>query len=134
MREIKFRMWDPSKKMIKFDAYPGAYPGTYFLNMWLYQIQKSGDILMQYTGQKDKNGKEIYEGDIIKQYSLPDYKEPLEDVALVFWSECDARFSLNWLEGAYVQYNNIYWYSYEVIGNIYENPEITIEIRDNPHA
>lgn len=79
----------------------------------------SGDecILMQYTGLKDKNGKEIYEGDICKNGDYESdahaYNYRIEEVV---YNEKEASFSgWNFNEDGM---------TCEVIGNIYENPEL----------
>ncbi|KKL84776.1 hypothetical protein LCGC14_1961420, partial [marine sediment metagenome] len=69
-------------------------------------------ILMQFTGLKDKNGKEIFEGDILK-YENRNYE--------VSWMEDDGGF-FAWLYGYSIQGGLFLWT--EVIGNIYENPEL----------
>ena len=91
-------------------------------------------ILMQSTGLKDKNGKLIYEGDLLKPFEEED--ERVE----VVWDEEKARFGLmiQWTDPCY--WNGLYeetktgrdYYElddycvedFEVIGNIYENPEL----------
>lgn len=74
-------------------------------------------ILLQYTGLKDKNGKEIYESDILKKPDSPTYRE-------VKWENC--YFYLTQPEGYtdILDITRITHYGYEVVGNIYENPEL----------
>ena len=122
MREIKFKAWIPSaEKMRYFDI--TEYPPMYRDNLIAlegYSLPKGLNVtrLMQYTGLKDKNGKEIYEGDIIRQewensngkhsricqiiYEAPLFKIDAEEP----WYQKDD------LENS------------EVIGNIYENPDL----------
>ena len=94
------------------------------------------DVLLetvgQYTGVKDKNGKEIYEGDILIVVTYS-YKEPLIDTTCVV--EYDNKYCLyNFTEigdGEIYSYSMIeigdsFKYELEVIGNIYENPELLV--------
>ena len=100
MREIKFRAWGKSKKTMYYQDFAVNPDGT--TKTWgLYEHLE----LLQYTGLHDKRGKEIYEGDILR---FPD-----GEVTNVIWMEYPAAFSPMDLHLAS-----------EVIGNIYENPEL----------
>ena len=92
MRDIKFRIWDTENnemlKVQELDFEPTFYGGRIAIRPDQYNnyFDTEDMILMQYTGLKDKNGKEIYEGDII-QY---------EDITkgLVRYSEKYAQYVL----------------------------------------
>lgn len=98
------------------------------------------DVIMQYIGIKDKNRKEIYTGDIVKTQAVSDYS----------WNEDDTSKDINYIvgfhNGTYCLFSNLEsqypirqwkdgtndWYGIEncetflmeVVGNIYENPEL----------
>lgn len=73
--------------------------------------------LLQCTGLKDKNGKLIFEGDIV------DILPEVETTGIIKWSDDLARFVIVY-ENIQCDFDNYYGYELEVIGNIYENPEL----------
>ena len=123
MREIKFRFWSGTKmfysidevyeclkQQVKFNA-GGEHPLAYDHVGW-----QSADF-MQYTGLKDNNGKEIYEGDICKCY---DHPENIWSVtASVKYEQGEWK-----IEGSIIPLPMYGTAWIEVIGNIYENPDL----------
>lgn len=108
MRTIKFRAWDKkSEKMIDYLSFGNK--GQTLLNLGLYEERDL--VPMQFTGLLDKNGKEIYEGDVVKR-NFQDYLRGRN--RLVEWTNSGGRNGWNIGQGKY----------WEVIGNIYENPEL----------
>jgi len=100
MREIKFRVWDEEMKIMTF--VPDKNAEAFCLKLPLKNV-------MQYTGLHDKNGKEIYEGDLIK-WGIHIDEVIWQINGYVFSDEGFRLSSCN--EKA------------EVIGNIYENPNL----------
>lgn len=128
MRNIKFRAWDKKvKKMygvtcIDFacwDLYLDS-PGRKYGNAKKIAIEN----LMQFTGLFDKNGKEIYEGDIVN-YSGYGFTETFQMfIGEVYWSNHRTSFSI---KNGDIHLNPIYPIEEDkvkIVGNIYENPEL----------
>ena len=120
MREIKFRVWDNEKKKM--------YTDDNWDNMWFIWIDGSiwevaedrSDrdkcltdrfILRQYTSLKDKNGREMYKDDIISNKY---------EIGIVEWNDNIGAWS--WCGGE--DWGMIFTEDVEIIGNIYENPEL----------
>lgn len=116
MREIKFRCWD---KWIK------RMHTTLSIDFRATCSSERGNIvLMQYTGLKDKNGIEIYEGDIAKE-SRKRVKN--ERHFVVVWNNDIGSYTfkpLDKIETSYPCFNIGTIKNLEVVGNIYENPEL----------
>ncbi len=134
-REIKFRAWDKKRKNMSrvgsvefIDKSPEQRPGV---NVFTdedkirndHWIDAENAVLMQYTGLKDKNGKEIYEGDVLELWGI----------SIVVWNEdaCCFQYAYHAIgrgtsTGGRMT-NTLYKHKekdYEIIGNIYENPEL----------
>lgn len=138
MREIKFRAWLPNRKIMgdvyKIGFFRERNPKVWFTEKSGMQWE-CGAILMQYTGLKDKNGKEIYEGDILR-LCRDIFKEHKGNfVGVVNHDKNGFGFDyFKWI-GDHSENPNkwplltsfiIYPYTecYEVIGNIYENSDL----------
>ena len=120
-RKIAFRAWDNVNKVMQYsDIIWGDYdfPALSELNYGdnIYNLSN----LMQYTGLKDKNNKEIFEGDVVKWFSCRVEK------AIVQFSNGIFQLKIQEPENDDYYMDILYnWTStIEVVGNIYENPEL----------
>lgn len=123
-RAIKFRAWDKDQKRMFDDILAKRLD-------WLTREMKleseellrmiagrfSDYALMQFTGLRDKDGREIYEGDVLRS----DLDEVMMDE--VVWDELIASFELKGVSTGFSQRRIEDW-QWHIVGNIYENPEL----------
>ena len=122
MREILFRGYSTAERMWVYGDLSHTTDKTVHISNENCFIGVKPETVGQYTGLTDKNGKKIFEGDII---DTPDR------LIKVVWLKGNAQFDLEFVRYAH---NNIIinfkgiemrdLYSYEVIGNIHDNPEL----------
>ena len=115
-REIKFRVWKPEvKSLMELE--------DQFVSEALHYSKDGNHKIMQYTGLKDKNGKEIYEGDILRVSS----ENTLLNWEVIYVGDY-ATFSLfrgkDYQFCMGIEHINHGMSGTEVIGNIYENKEL----------
>lgn len=131
MRENKFKIWDKTRnKMLTSNC--GAFLLTQEGNAVFHQngdnplealIEQIDYEVLMYTGLKDKNGKEIYEGDILQFYNDEDYmiKSGYAKVVFEDGAFCCKHFKYGTEYLANMDMSDM---DITVIGNIYENPEL----------
>ena len=130
MREIKFRAWlKEDKKMVNVETMDFTDKSMQYLkrseiiNAYILRRESDDDVeLMQYTGVKDKNGKEIYEGDILffRDENMK-YVVVWQDAAFIIKSIEIRKYSekMCWLDDTEI--------CCEIVENIYENKKLLEE-------
>lgn len=123
MREIKFRVWNVKDKEweigLRYGLHFDPITGSFFTDEgpsdepWTEGVPEGELITEQFTGLHDKNGNEIYEGDIVRHRYTPEEVSPSYSEMVVEWLNHRAGWNL---------IDDISFY--EVIGNIHDNSEM----------
>lgn len=151
MREIKFRVWEPGiRKMWAYDPMWGNRHRTrggwlcvlpigeernyrsFYTDDNRIAIDTQGVVLLQFTGLKDKNGTEIYEGDIVEGKPLIGWSDQDKLRGDVFFQTERGGWKVRVVKTDYTDIEYLHEltkdprHELEIIGNIYENPELLL--------
>lgn len=140
MRDIKLRFWDKENKSMVYQNKESLFPLSYYkivcdcftdFEFRLFKLKNNTmnfeeveSVKMQYTGLIDINGKEIYEGDILRHFKRHKDKLLKIEVSPSYGVYAQENYNTKILIGE----SNTHLY-FEVIGNIYENSELLEEKR-----
>ena len=130
MREIKFRCWNKKEKQMYFSNFNGTrvHLGLVYsedLSEWMELVPgDENQVIMQFTGLKDKNGKEIWESDLIL---TDDMYHDYEDGVAINAVPDGKIYRVEYRDGAFFAKDELLGEvasGWEVIGNVYENSEL----------
>jgi uncharacterized phage protein (TIGR01671 family) len=121
MRDIRFRQWDSRRKIYYRDigATDGCWSGAPYVSWETYPLE-------QYTGLKDRDGREIYEGDVCK-FDVTEIQGldciVCDIIGEVSWDENDAGFFFL-TKSNFPHVKPWFTKNIKIIGNVHENPEL----------
>ena len=123
---FKFRAWNLEKGIMHYDVedtYDGISNNAIQHSNFSAVLEDNEYIVMQCTGFKDRNGKLIYEGDVVG------FGSENEDIGIIEWDNDECRFIVDEkFNNSISDFSNWYGNELEIIGNIYQNPELLKEI------
>lgn len=123
MKELKFRVWLHDRGYMETAHFDD---GKWVSTDGIFSLEVGeNDFIEQYTGLKDKNGREIYEGDIIQEEI--DFNSKMTDGVFKYVVEWDSDTLCYGLRGNRNSIHDELWEvnaSVEIVGNIHENPDL----------
>ena len=133
MREIKFRAWD--KKLKEWTNYSISNIDDTLIDYFnketgFWESDRGGEpfVLCQYTGLKNFNGKEIYEGDIVRAVGFSKW------IGIAKFSDKNQAFVFERVDKNYrgnIVFMSQFDQGFKILGNIYENPELLKELTND---
>lgn len=126
MREIKFRAWDKALKKWTNYSIDDDLLMFYDKQGECWEIDRGGErfVFSQYTGLKNINGKEIYEGDIVRAVGFSEW------IGVAKYSDKNQAFVFEGIDKNYrgnIVFMSQFDQGFKILGNIYENPELLEE-------
>lgn len=125
-RVIKFRAWYNNRMLY---SHNNTINKSNVQNAWFFNKVNEDDIIMQFTGLTDKNGKEIYEGDVLEftrpygNWQIPERHGYITDKCEVVYEQDTCSFRLKY-KGSQQKLRKHINYKYEIIGNVHEHPHL----------
>lgn len=126
-RDLKFRVWLNHLNQFVTDEIAITNDGKFLLVMYdgdrFDRIEHKGTVIQQFTGLKDRHGKEIYDGDIISLPNHYDYKVVFEDGKFVCYHVTYPTIG-KWGDLSRMLDPDFIDFDFKVIGNIFENKDL----------
>lgn len=131
-RPLEFRIWDKKKNCWHDDEKDGYSSDTEWIGLnELIRLIRTGKesarprfAIQQFTGLLDKNGKKIFEGDVVKLHDSYHHADLKDIIAIEYDSECGGFIPFTYKRDSQYYCGEFESEKTEILGNIFENPDL----------